>query len=675
MMRRTRLIVAVAIVLGSSSVVSAAPPGPVGGPPSPAKTTFDVHRRTAAVWRAPAGATVTPTSCDDGSPFLCSSVRVPLDRADPSGRKIRIAFQILPAADPTAARSDPIFISEGGPGGSTTASRDFWGFYALATLNDTRDLVLIDQRGTGGSGAIVCPDLQNGWNSVEELRLGIRRCGRSLGDDADRYGTGDIALDIEAVRKALGYNRINYVGGSYGTVNEQAYASRFPGRVRALVLDAGLPVTDPAHAVGWGLDIPGGFVRSVVLACQRAPSCAVEHPNPASLFEALAARLGSDPVSGPGRDAFGNLRRVTIDQTGLAVVVGAGALNQGEIAPATVALLEHDDEAPLLRLGAESLFWPGGGEAPREFSAGANWATWCNDVDFVFDRTASPAVRRQQYADARDALPDDTFAPFSVEAWEGFWWPDACAEWPSPDRFTPAVPAGPPIDVPVLVLEGDLDTVVPSATSDRMAALFADPVIVELEGGGHINLGWSAVCGQVLADRFLRTLAVGNTGCAETPVPVFQASSRFPKTASGALEATAMAGDGSTARDRRAAWSAVQTVLDAWLRSFRTPVPIADGAGLRDGWFHYDFESLGDRAELILHDARFVKDVAVRGRTTFSYDFENPRLRARVFIHGVGTGDGELRISSRYWFDTQFGAFRITGEIGGRHVELRVPGN
>ena len=81
---------------------------------------------------------------------------------------------------------------------------------------------MIDQRGTGLSGAIDCPDLQNGWNSVEELRTDIRRCGRSLGGDADRYGTGDIALDVEAVRKALGYDRINYFGGSYGSVVEQA---------------------------------------------------------------------------------------------------------------------------------------------------------------------------------------------------------------------------------------------------------------------------------------------------------------------------------------------------------------------------------------------------------------------------------------------------------------------
>jgi pimeloyl-ACP methyl ester carboxylesterase len=678
-MARTRLIVAVAIVLGTSSVASAGPPGPADRPPMRAKATTDLARRAPAAWRAPARATATPAPCGDGSPFLCGSVTVPLDRANPSGRTIDIAFQILPAGDPTSVRPDPIFISEGGPGFPTTGSRDFWGFYALASLTDTRDLVMIDQRGTGGSGAIFCRDLQNGWNSVQELRRAIRRCGRSLGDDADRYGTGDIALDIEAVRRALGYDRINYVAGSYGTVVQQAYASRFPERVRAMVADAGLPVTDPPHAVGWGLDAPSGFVRGVVLACERAPSCAAEHPDPAALFDALAARLGADPVSGRARDAHGNLRRVTIDQTGLAFVVSSGppnggALNQGEIAAATVALLEHGDEAPLLRLGAESLFWPGDGGDPQSYSAGANWATWCNDVDHVFDRLAPRAVRRQQYADGRAALPDDTFAPFTIEAWEGFWWPDVCIQWPRPNRFVPAVPTGPPIDVPVLVLEGDIDTVVPMETTDRMAARFADPVIVRLQGGSHINLAWSIFCGQPLADEFIRTLQVGDTSCAEDTFPVFQAVDRFPRTSRGALEASPLPGDGSTARDRRAAWSTVKTVLDAWFRSFRQPEPVADGAGLRGGWFHADYSG-AEGAFLVLHGTRFVRDIAVRGRTTFSYDFENRLLAAHVFIRGRGTGNGELRMESAYWFDTQFGAFRITGEIGGRHIELTMPGN
>jgi pimeloyl-ACP methyl ester carboxylesterase len=581
---------------------------------------------------------------------------------------------ILPAANASRARPDPIFVAEGGPGGSTTGSRDFWGFYSLASLNDTRDLVLIDQRGTGLSGAILCPDLQNGWNSAAELRRANGRCGRTLGEDADRYGTGDIALDIEAVRRALGYNRINYVAGSYGAVVEQAYATRFPGHVRAMVIDAGLPAPDPQHRFNWGMDSAAAFVSTVVLACQRAPACTAEHPDPEALFDALAARLATDPVSGRANDAFGNPRHITVDQTVLAWIVSWGGLNQGEVAAAADALLEHGDEAPLLRLGAESYFWPGDSGDPRFYSAGANSATWCNDMSLGFDRTAPAAVRRAQFEASWAGLPSDAFAPFTKDGWRGYWWPDACTTWPSPDRYVPAVPAGPPIDVPVLLIEGDLDFVVPMASSDRVATLFADPVTVKLEGGGHINLGWSPVCAQVLADRYIRTLRVGDTSCAQEPLPVFQAVDRFPKTSHAALQANPRPGDDSTARDRRAAWSAVKTVLDSWFRSFRTPVPIADGAGLRGGWFHYDFSG-AEQAVLQMHHARFVQDIAVRGRTTFSFNFDDPRLLAHVFIHGRGTAKGELRISSRYWFDTFFGPFLIRGQIGGREVLLRMPGN
>ena len=555
-----------------------------------------------------------------------------------------------------------------------TGDRDFWAFYALASLTDTRDLVLIDQRGTGLSGAIDCPDLQNGWNSVEELRTDIRRCGRSLGGDADRYGTGDIALDIEAVRKALGYDRINYFGGSYGSVVEQAYASRFADHLRSMVLDAGLPVDDPDHRFPWGLDVPDTYVRDVVLMCQRAPSCAAEHHDPASLFDALARRLDRHPVSGWGRDAFGNRRHVTIDQFGLALIAGAGALNQGEIAAATVALLAHDDEAPLLRLGAESIFWPGDAGDPRFFSAGANWATWCTDQSFGFDRTAPRAVRQQQFEASWAALPADAVTPFTKDAWRAYWWPGVCVDWPSPDRYVPALKAGPKIDVPVMVIEGDLDSVVPNASSDRMATKFAEPVIVRLKGGGHINVGWSPGCAQVLTDHFIRTRSAGDMSCADDPMPVLQAADRFPRTAHGALEATPRAGDESTARDRRAAWSTVKTVLDAWLRSFRTPDAIADGAGLRGGWFHYDFSGQAG-AVMTIHRCRFVRDVAVVGRSFFSFDFANPELRAHVRIHGEGTADGELSITSAYWFDTRFGPFRIDGQIGGRHVALTMPGN
>ena len=619
------------------------------------------------------GATVTPTPCDDDPSFLCGSVPVPFDRADPDGRQIDIAFRILPHSDPSSTRSDPVFISDGGPGYATTYDPYFWSFI-LDPLTDQRDLVMIDQRGTGGSGAIRCRDLQDGWDGTESFFRAIRRCAVQLGDAADRYGSGDIARDVEAVRKALGYDRINYFAGSYGTVVEQAYGTRFPQRLRSIVADAGLPVTDPAHAWGWGSDQPVGHERAAVLGCERAPSCAALHTDPEGLFEALIDRLADDPIEGWAHDLFGTPRYIEVDAEGLGLMTFDVRV-ASEITAAADALLSRGDEAPLLRLGAETLFPVGRQGPPRIFSMGANIATYCNDQDFVFDRTATEAVRRQQYADARAALPPDAFAPWTVDTWDPSGFSALCAGWAAPDRFVPALPSGaPPIDVPTLVLEGDLDTDVPIETNERMAEMFADPVIVRVEGAGHITTGWSQ-CARDLATRFIDTLAVADTSCADTPSVVLQGQALFPRTVDEALEATPRAGDESTRRRRKIAWSTAQTVLDAWLRSFRQPAAVADGSGLRGGGFHVDYARFDDHAVLHLHDARLVRDVAVHGRSTLSYDFEHPRLEATVQIHGAGTADGTLHIVGRYWFDTFFGALRVSGEIGKRHVEVSVPGN
>lgn len=690
------LLLATAMVLVSASTAHAAPgePALIGRPsgreaaaigpagklltrsgPSDPSAAWRASVGAAAAWEAPAGATVTPTQCQDEPMFLCGSVSVPLDRADPGGERIRIAFRVLPHGDPTGA-PDPIFISDGGPGFATTFGPSFWVFL-LESLTDRRDLVMIDARGTGGSGVIRCGDLQDGWASTKALFRAIRRCGDQLGENADRYGSGDIALDVEAVRRALGYGRINYFAGSYGTVVEQAYASRFPQHLRAIVADAGMPVTDAAHAWAWNLDHPRATVRAAVLSCRRAPSCAARHPHAGALIEALVERLGDAPLEGIGRDLFGNDRRVSLDQHGLFVVSLSDPRNPGELVAAAHALLRHGDRAPLLRLAAEFRRGPtqqGPQGAPRTFSMGANVAAYCNDQDFVFDRTAPRAVRRQQYADAKAALPADTFAPFTVEGWDPNGFLGMCTEWPAPDRFIPAVPAGPQIDVPVLVLKGDLDLDVPMETTDRLAAMFADPEVVEVRGAAHITTAWSE-CARALAARFIRALDAGDTSCGATPSVVFQAASRFPRTSNGAPQASPGAGDQSTARDRRAVWSAVHTVIDAWLRSFRQPAPVADGAGLRAGSFHADYASFDDHAEIALHDARFVRDVAVRGDSTLSYDLAHPRLRAEVRIHGAGTAPGELRMSSQYWFENTFGPIRVSGQIGGRHVELTVPGN
>jgi pimeloyl-ACP methyl ester carboxylesterase len=667
-MRLTRsatVVSIIAVLVGS---------GPAwAGNHSPVPTAApDGFRR--APWTAPAEATVHPVPCDDDPTFLCGSVSVPVDRADPGGRQLSVAFQIFPHTDPSAAPTEPIFVSNGGPGGSTTGNRYGYAFWMLAGAAQDHDLVMIDQRGTGRSGAIRCRDLQDGWSWGAAFYRATRRCAASLGDDADRYGSGDIAKDMDAVRRALGYHVIDSFANSYGTVVQQAYATRYPQHLHAIVADGGLPVSDPGHTWGWGLDQPAGIVRAVTLGCQRAPSCASDIADPQGTFAALVHQLTDDPLTGSGRGLLGRRHEVVVDGPML-WILGYDPYLDAEMAAAATAFLEHQDAAPLLRLAAENRRRIGPAGPVRSYSEGAHEATYCNDQEFVFDRFAPRSQREQQYLDARAALPTDTFAPWTVEDWDLGEGLGVCTQWPAPDRYVPALKTGGlPIDVPTLILSGDFDTDVPQETQQTLATMFQDPTVVVIEGAGHTSTAWSR-CGQDLAQRFFDTLDVGDTSCADSPSLVFPAVARYPRSSADAVAATsASAADESRARDRRAIWSAVQTLRDAWRRAYMQPKALANGAGLRRGSFHADWR-FPDHALVVLHGARFVRDIAVSGPSTMSYDDAHPRMRARIRIHGSGTVPGRLRIRARQWFDTVLGSFHVTGRIGHRTIDVTVPGN
>ena len=142
--------------------------------------------------------------CDDPPDTLCGSIDVPLDRADPGAGTIPIFFALVKHSAPGPAIGT-VLASEGGPGFSSTAATPFYADL-FAPLLDRRDLLTIDLRGTGRSGAIDCPDLQHG---VGDPVSALRACGTQLGGAAELYGSGDRADDIEAVRAALGIPRFD----------------------------------------------------------------------------------------------------------------------------------------------------------------------------------------------------------------------------------------------------------------------------------------------------------------------------------------------------------------------------------------------------------------------------------------------------------------------------------
>lgn len=191
-----------------------------------------------------------PGFMETGKPSLaysaeCGSLKVKQNPDDPASKEIDIEILRLPAISP-AAQKDPLFLIQGGPGGSSIEMANFLhGFFADVRKN--RDLIFVDQRGTGKSNPLRCTQLSvkdMGLPEDEQLEkyLGLMRdCANDKKDALPFYTTLHAVHDLDAVRKALGYEKINLWGTSYGTRVALEYAHRYPQHSRTMILDAVAP--------------------------------------------------------------------------------------------------------------------------------------------------------------------------------------------------------------------------------------------------------------------------------------------------------------------------------------------------------------------------------------------------------------------------------------------------
>ncbi|HET9594083.1 MAG TPA: alpha/beta fold hydrolase, partial [Anaeromyxobacteraceae bacterium] len=208
----------------------------------------------------------------------CASVEVPEDWSRPDGRRIALRVAIL-AAEATRPLPDPVLVLAGGPGQAATL--EFPAIApAFAPLRRDRDVVLIDQRGTGGSARLACPPSPDqdalAPPGDEDLRA-VAACARAQAGDPAQYTTAAFARDLEHVRERLGRDRLNLVGFSYGTRAALAYLRLYPGRVRTLVLDG---VAPPGIAIGERSGEAAGRALSLLAArCGADPACRARFPD------------------------------------------------------------------------------------------------------------------------------------------------------------------------------------------------------------------------------------------------------------------------------------------------------------------------------------------------------------------------------------------------------------
>jgi len=443
-----------------------------------------------AFWAAMADlATAAERSCPAAPLGNCLSVRVPLDRSGAVPGTIRLRAARIRSQ---RATRPPLIGLTGGPG---QAGVIFATDYRDALPVAGRDLVLLDQRGTGASGLLRCPSLEG--RVVNRLSSAAGACGRRLGARRSFYTSADSADDLEALRVRIGAPRIALYAVSYGTRVAVEYARRHPERVERMILDSPVGIDAPDSLARETLGAVGRVLRG---ACRNG--CGGAEARPVADLARLVPRLRRSPIR---RVVRRDGRRVTVtvgadDLLGLLVAGDLDAAFLRAVPPAVRSAL-GGNAGPLVRLKLR-LRGTGGGDRVSDFNPAVYAATTCEESTFAWDPTASSATRGLQARAAVDATPLEALAPFDRSAALRFGLLALCGSWPERERaVAPVAPL--PTTVPALVVSGELDLRTPLENARRLAeALDARLVVERGIGHGVLQLDMNG-CGSSAAQSFL----------------------------------------------------------------------------------------------------------------------------------------------------------------------------
>ncbi len=439
-------------------------------------------------------------------PAECGVLQVAENPQDPAGRHIGLHVARVSAIS-RSKQPDPLFVLAGGPGASAQS------FYAsvasaFARVRRDRDIVLVDQRGTGQSNPLVCAQDEDFLLHATDAQIAAstRRCLADLGARASvAYYTTSVAVaDLERVRAALGYERINLYGASYGTRVAQHYLRRFPQRTRSVILDGVVPV-GVALGPRTPLDAENALV-DILARCAHDNTCHAAFGDPLADYRAVRAAVASHAVAVSVPDPASGAR-VSLDfgPEQLATVLRLASYT-AEYAALLPLLLDaaaaHHDYAPLAAqfLLAERAY----GET---VATGMHNSVVCaEDVPFWDARTID-----------RARLAGTFLGTTQIDGLASM-----CRIWPrgpvDADFHAPLHS-----DVPALLLSGSDDPATPPALAREAAQAFTHAVSIVLAGFGHGQL--TAPCmDRVLAQFLARASADGlDLSCTQRarPLPFF----------------------------------------------------------------------------------------------------------------------------------------------------------
>lgn len=445
-----------------------------------------------------------------GGGFDCADLSVPLDHADPAGEHIDLALIRRPAGEP-GARLGSLVVNPGGPGASGVefVSLDAETYFSRDVLAQF-DIVGFDPRGVGGSAPVDCgfeeaseeaddipfpPETdQDRQELVASLERLAAECERRSGDLLPHLSTEAAARDLDLLRAGLGEETLSYHGISYGTFLGATYASLFPTRIRAMVLDGAV---DPEVWQGDGSqmvrDQTAAFDQALsafFAACRRnRDTCSFGDGDPAAALDRLVVELADEP-SGGSRPA---------DDGAVIQTVVSALYNDASWPELAEALRRAENgDVSLLRTLANGPVHQPPGDRDYNFAA-ANIAIVCAD------RTSTPDIQTLERLAEELEEVNPHFGP-------GIAYGElTCTDWPPvASRYTgPYRADGAP---PILVLGTTGDPATPVAHARALAAQLSSGVLLVREGQAHGAYGYANDCVDTAVDAYLLALTVPEDG-------------------------------------------------------------------------------------------------------------------------------------------------------------------
>jgi pimeloyl-ACP methyl ester carboxylesterase len=412
----------------------------------------------------------------------CGTLAVPENPDAPDGRRIDLAIAWVQGGDDGEVAPDPVFMLAGGPGQSAKQTYPQVA-PAFRDVLEHRNVILVDQRGTGGSNRLQCDygDEPGAPATPGAARARTEQCRDQLSKKADLrfYTTTDAVRDLESVRKALGVDQVNLVGISYGTRVAQQYAMRHPAQTRALVLDSVAP-----NRIILGNDFAANLEHALDLQfaqCEKTDACTSKLGHPREQLDALMAKLRAEPPLVAYRDAAtGEAKEARLEADAVAALMRLYAY-----VPMMSALLPLQlHEASQGRYeGLMALTRMLGDSIGDQMAMGMQLSVVCSEDAHGF--AADPG--------AEGTLLGNQFSEFLGAQ---------CEAWPKgtmPADFHEPLSG----DVPTLVLEGEFDPVTPPRYGEEVVSSLGNARLLVLRGQGHNVIG--AGCMPKLFARFLDT--------------------------------------------------------------------------------------------------------------------------------------------------------------------------